>query len=120
MSIIHYLGFFSAFGFLFYGTSCLFTKKMKLEFERFGLQNWQRQLTGVLQLSGAIGLIVGIFVSEILAIVASGGLSLLMILGVGVRIKINDPYLEMLPATFFAIINFIITYQLIAIYPVDA
>ena len=93
---------------------------MKIEFERFGLKNWQRQLTGILQLSGAIGLTVGIFANEILAIIASGGLSLLMILGVGVRIKINDPPLEMIPAAFFAIINFIITYQLIAIYPVDA
>jgi len=120
MPFIYYLGFFSAFSFIFYGISCLFTQKMKLEFNRFGLQNWQRKLTGILQLLGAIGLITGLLTNEILSILASGGLSLLMILGVSVRIKIKDPFLEMLPAAFFALLNFIITYQLISIYPIDA
>ena len=119
MPTIYYLGFFSAFSFIFYGISCLFTKKMKLEFERFGLQDWQRKLTGILQLLGAIGLITGLLSNEILSIFASGGLSLLMILGVSVRIKIKDTLIDMLPAAFFALLNFIITYQLIAIYPID-
>lgn len=119
MSYIYYLGFFNAFCFLFYGASCLFSQKMKLEFYRFQLQDWHRQVTGIMQLLGAIGLIIGLLNTGILAMLASGGLSLLMFLGVGVRIKINDPIADTLPASFFALLNFFITYQLALIYFAD-
>ncbi|MDR9400617.1 MAG: DoxX family protein [Psychroflexus sp.] len=116
MSYIYYLGFFNAFCFLFYGASCLFSKKMKLEFNRFQLNDLHRQLTGALQLLGAIGLIIGLLSTGILAMLASAGLSLLMFLGVGVRMRIKDSIVDTLPATFFALLNFFITYQLALIY----
>lgn len=116
MSYIYYLGFFNAFCFLFYGASCLFSEKMKLEFDRFQLTNQHRKLTGILQLTGAIGLIIGLLNSGVLAMLASAGLSLLMFLGVGVRIRIKDPIKDTLPAAFFALLNFFITYQLALIY----
>lgn len=119
MSYIYYLGFFNAFCFLFYGASCLFSKKMKVEFNRFQLTDQHRNLTGILQLLGAIGLVIGLIGSDVLAILASAGLSLLMFIGVGVRVKIKDPVLDTLPAAFFALLNFFITYQLAVIHFAD-
>jgi len=119
MPYIYYLSFFNAFCFLFYGASCLFSKKMKAEFNRFQLTDRHRNLTGILQLLGAISLVIGLLGSHVLAILASAGLSLLMFMGVGVRIKIKDPVLDTLPAAFFALLNFFITYQLALIYYVE-
>ena len=120
MSYIYYLGFFNAFCFLFYGASCLFSKRMKVEFNRFQLGDLHRKLTGMLQLLGAVGLIIGLLNTEVLAMLASAGLSLLMFLGVGVRIRIKDPVMDILPASFFALLNFFITYQLALIYFAEA
>lgn len=92
--------------FLFYGPLCLFSDKTVLEFKRYGLLPF-RKLTGVLEILGAIGLIVG-FYSHILLLVASGGLALLMLLGIITRIRIRDPLIAILPAfTLFAFNLFI-------------
>ncbi|MBP2830703.1 DoxX family protein [Aquimarina sp. U1-2] len=96
--------FISAISFLFYGISCLFSTRMKNEFIRFGLAK-RRTLTGILQLIGGVGLILGYFFSPTLLILSSGGLALLMILGFGVRLKIKDPILAAIPALVYAILN---------------
>ena len=44
--------------FLFYGLSCLFANAMVEEFQRFGLADFRR-LTGILEVLGALGLIIG-------------------------------------------------------------
>lgn len=100
----------SSIAFLYYGLECLFSQKMKDEFIRFGLKQ-QRVLTAYLQLTGAIGLILGFFVSPMLILISAAGLSLLMFLGFGVRIKIKDSILESLPALVLALINLFIAYK---------
>ncbi|WP_378175445.1 DoxX family protein [Aquimarina sp. SS2-1] len=105
---------FSAFSFLFYGFSCLFSKHMKNEFIRFGLAK-RRNITGILQILGGLGLFIGYFYLPVLAIISSGGLTLLMILGFGVRIKIRDPFLASLPSFLFAILNLYLCLKLISI-----
>ncbi|MBO6577237.1 MAG: DoxX family protein [Rhodothermales bacterium] len=99
--------------FLFYGVSCLFAQGMKSEFERFGLARYRR-LTGALELLGALGLLVG-YAVPLLGFVAAVGLTLLMLLGVGVRIRVQDPFLEMVPAIVLLLVN---AYLAWAVWPV--
>lgn len=96
--------FFSGLSFLIYGVSCLTTLHMKNEFIRFKLPKW-RVTTGILQLIGAIGLLIGYWASPLLAGISAAGLFLLMIMGFTVRIKIKDTLLASSPAFFYALIN---------------
>lgn len=84
---------------------------MKKEFERYGLTKFQK-LTGSLEILGALGLLIGLKF-KILAIISSGGLSLLMLLGFGVRIKIKDSLIQSFPAFFFMLLNFYIFWNLL-------
>jgi len=92
---------------LFYGFLCLFFGGMKDEFERFGLSRFRR-LTGSLEVLGGVGLLVGLAVPEVM-LVAAGGLTLLMVLGVLTRIRVRDSLLESLPAWIVLAINLFIT-----------
>jgi hypothetical protein len=94
---------FSAISFLCYGVSCLLTVHMKQEFDRFGLARF-RQLTAVLQLVGALGLLAG-FALPILGCVAAAGLALQMLLGFAVRLKIRDGVIQSSPALFYLGVN---------------
>lgn len=87
---------FSAISFLAFGSACFVTEYMLGEFSRYGLAR-QRHLVGLLQIMGACGLVAGIWLPGI-GQVAAAGLALLMLLGVGVRIKIKDSFWQTLPA----------------------
>lgn len=89
--------------FLYYGWACVFADSMAAEFERFGLARI-RTLVGSLELLGALGLLVG-YVFPPVVVVSSGGLCLLMLLGVGTRIYVGDPFVESLPALALCLIN---------------
>jgi hypothetical protein len=65
----------------------------------------QRQITGILQLLGAVGLITGVFVSPIIGFLSGLGLSSLMLLGFGVRIKIKDSFIASLPSFVLMLLN---------------
>lgn len=76
---------------------------MQQEYARYELTRF-RNLVGGLQLLGAAGLLVGLqqpWAGQI----GSGGLALLMLLGVGVRIKIKDSLLQTLPAFAYMMLN---------------
>jgi uncharacterized membrane protein YphA (DoxX/SURF4 family) len=101
----------SAILFLYYGAAVLFSNAMVTEFEQFGLPNF-RKLTGVLELLGAAGLIAGYFI-PLLTIIASGGLALLMALGLAVRFRSRSTLPDSLAALAMLVINlFICTYAL--------
>ncbi len=85
---------------------------MRLEFTRFGLNTLQRLITGMLQLLGAIGLIIGIYNVKV-GVVASAGLALLMLAGFLVRLKIKDGIYKSSPALIFLFLSSIICYQFI-------
>jgi uncharacterized membrane protein YphA (DoxX/SURF4 family) len=89
--------------FLVYGFLCLFSNGMEEEFERYGLSRFRR-LTGGLEVLGGVGLLAGLFVTEVM-LVASGGLALLMVLGIGARVRVRDPLVEMLPALVLLVMN---------------
>ncbi|MET4141129.1 DoxX family protein [Pedobacter sp. UYP1] len=96
----------SSFSFLYYGIIFFLNAGMKNEFERYGLRRF-RNLTGGLQLLGGIGLLVG-FVWQPISLISSGGLTLLMLSGLIVRIKMKDGFLLSLPSFGFMIINGVI------------
>ena len=89
--------------FLYYGLSVLVSDAMVREFEKFGLLRF-RKLTGVLEVLGAVGLLVGYFLPP-LVVVASGGLTLLMVLGVAVRHRAGSTFVESVPALVMLFIN---------------
>ena len=98
----------SALSFLFYGISYFTSQKLKDEFKRYGLAKFG-PLTAGLEILGALGLVVGLWVPLILS-VASGGLALLMLLGFGVRLKIRDGFWLALPSFLFMLLNAYIFY----------
>lgn len=107
--------YLSGISFIFFGITCLFTARIKMEFIRFGLTTIQRQITGVLQIMGSIGLLLFEF-NQLIAIIAAVGLSVLMLLGFIVRMRIKDSIYESSPAFIFMILNGIIAYKLWLLY----
>jgi uncharacterized membrane protein YphA (DoxX/SURF4 family) len=95
--------FISSLTFILYGLLCLFTNHMKTEFKRYGLSQL-RTLTGILELLGGIGLLVGHFYAPLISLSAAG-LALLMLLGIIVRLKTKDPLIQILPAFLLMLIN---------------
>ena len=93
----------SILAFLGYGLVCLFSDHMAGEFERFGLSRFRR-LTGLLEVLGGIGLLASYAIPP-LAILASAGLTLLMVLGVLTRVRVRDSFLETLPALVLGALN---------------
>ena len=76
---------------------------MKNEFKRFGLE--KMGLTTVLfEISGALGLLIGLKFDFIL-LISSLGLALLMLFGLIVRIKLKDSIRVSFPAFFYMVLN---------------
>ncbi len=103
MTLLYALIVFSSLSFLGYGIAYFTSTKMKSEFKRFGLEKIGT-LTAVLELLGAIGLLVGLGFNIIL-LISSAGLALLMLSGVLVRIKVGDAIRAALPALFYLLLN---------------
>lgn len=103
--------------FMYYGLAVLVSSAMVEDFERFGLARF-RKLTGVLELIGSLGLILGYFVPQF-TVAAAGGLTLMMGVGVVVRLRCGDSLTDALPATVMLLINlYIVVYALGAGIPV--
>ncbi len=93
--------------FAWYGMSCFLSKTMVAEFDRYGLARF-RVLTGMLQLAGSLGLVMGHFHRAIL-LFSAGGLATMMFLGVMTRVRIQDPLDAAIPAfALFALNLFIV------------
>lgn len=114
MKITTYLTLFSALSFLFFGLACIATSQMKTEFLRYGLAPY-RSIVGILQLIGAIGLALGYFYEPMLHAAAAVGLSILMLLGFMVRIRIRDSFLKSIPSLIYAVLNAYIFMDVIGI-----
>ena len=81
------------------------------EFIRYRIPQF-RKLTGWLQLLGSLGIIIGFWI-DYLQIFSTIGLSLMMLLGVTVRIKIKDNLTKILPALFYFLLNAFLSFILI-------
>ncbi|CAM4403175.1 DoxX family protein [Zobellia nedashkovskayae] len=106
--------FFSALSFLFFGFGCFFLPQMKKEFVRYGLDKF-RTVVGALQLVGGLGLLLGYFYSPTVQTAAALSLSILMILGFAVRLKIKDGFFQSAPSLLYALLNAYLFYKLITI-----
>lgn len=103
MNLLIILILISSLSFIGYGIAYFKSPQMKSEFKRFGLEK-AGTLTAVLELLGAVGLLVGLKMQLIL-LISAGGLAILMLLGVAIRIKLKDSLWISLPALFFMILN---------------
>lgn len=109
MNLVTVLILISSLSFLGYGIAYFISPQIKNEFKRFGLEK-VGTLIAVLELLGAVGLLVGLKIQLIL-LISAGGLAILMFLGVAIRIKVKDSLWISLPALFFMILNFYIFYM---------
>jgi len=103
------LSFFSGISFIFYGIASFKSKKMIAEYDRWGYLK-HRHSIGSLQFFGGLGLILGLFLPDIM-LVASFALTAMMMVAVLVRIKIQDDLFKMLPAIFYALVNAFLFYN---------
>ena len=123
MNITLIISLFSGISFIVYGITSFTSKRMISEFQRWGYGK-QRKLIGCFQLIGGAGLIFGSLftintvdnndslISSNNIIAASSLILTIMMLGaIFVRIDIKDKFINVLPATFYAILNFIIFYN---------
>jgi hypothetical protein len=81
---------------------------MKNEFKRFNIEKLGL-LTIILEIFGAVGLLIGLLFKPIL-LISSSGLAILMLLALVIRIKSKDGLLISLPAIFYMILNACIFY----------
>lgn len=101
--LITWLLYFSGASFLLYGISCLVSRHMRDEFARFGLARY-RTLVGWLELTGGLAQLIHVWI-EHLAMTATAGLFLLMLLGVITRIRIGDSFRVTWPAAGYLLLN---------------
>lgn len=99
----------SSISFLFYGISYFTGTHMKTEFKRFRLEKFALT-TVIFEILGALGLVVGYYFNKELILISSAGLTILMLLGLIVRLRLKDSFLITLPALFFMGLNAYIFY----------
>ena len=99
----HVSNVLSVVAFLVYGVQCVCTDRMVSEFERYGLPRLRR-LTGGLEVAGALGLVAGYGYSP-LWVAAAGGLALMMVAALLARVRVGDPFSQMLPALVLLLLN---------------
>ena len=100
--------FFSSISFVIYSLYSIFSKRMILEFSRWGFGNL-RILVASFQMLGGIGLLLGMYNIWLLCLV-SFLLILMMISAVIIRIRVKDSFLMTLPAIIYALVNSVIFY----------
>ncbi|MBT4919220.1 MAG: hypothetical protein HON09_07100 [Flavobacteriaceae bacterium] len=93
----------SSLSFICYVISYFVSPNMKKEFIRYGLQELGLYII-ILQFLGAVGLIIG-FNYQPLLLISSMGLSLLMMTGLIVRIRLKDSLWVSFPALFYMLLN---------------
>jgi len=94
LDLLTILVWFSGFAFIVFGINCFTSKFIIDEFIRYKLPKY-RKLTGFLQLVGATGQLIGLYYSPALLLLSSVGLSILMLAGFGVRLKIKTILLNL-------------------------
>ena len=102
---------FSSFSFIAYTIAYLVAPKLRSEFKELKIDKLST-LVVCLELLGAFGLLIGFFYTPIM-IVSSLGLSVLMLLGVLIRLRHRQPLKLTLQAFFFMLLNGFIFFETI-------
>jgi uncharacterized membrane protein YphA (DoxX/SURF4 family) len=95
--------FLSGVAFLVYGVLCFYSASMANDFHRFGL-DYLRIPTGVLELLGGAGLLIGLKWLPALRI-SSAGLALLMFIAFAVRMRARDGIAVSIPSFTLIFLN---------------
>ena len=103
MNLVTICTLISSLSFFTYAFSYFNAPHMKNEFKRFGLEKIGLTIV-LLEITGALGLLVGLKFYFFLMI-SSLGLALLMLAGLIVRIKLKDSIWISLPAFFYMMLN---------------
>ncbi len=103
MMLLAVLSIVSSVVFIVYGVFCAFTSSMTVDFHRFGLDHL-RILTGILEILGGTGLLVGLRWRPALWLSASS-LALLMLIAFGVRLKMHDSVVQSTPSFLLMLLN---------------
>jgi len=111
MELVKICAVVSSLSFICYVISYSASPNMKKEFIRYGLQKLGLFVI-ILQFIGALGLIIGFKYPPIL-LFSSLGLSLLMMAGLLVRIRLKDSLWASFPALFFMLLNAYIFFRMI-------
>tara|TARA_E500000331_G_scaffold246368_1_gene236819 strand:+ start:553 stop:891 length:339 start_codon:yes stop_codon:yes gene_type:complete len=106
MDIYYILIYLSAFSFLYYSINSIFSKRLILEFERWGYKKY-RYIIAIFQFLASVGFIVGMYYSLLISIV-SFLLFIMMVVAIYTRVKVKDSLFEILPAFFYALLNLVI------------
>lgn len=93
----------SGVSFLYYGSKVLFRPALRSEFERYAMPG-VRRLVGVTEVLGGTAVILGLAVAP-LGAVAAAGLTVLMVLGLIVRVRVHDAPRLMVPAASLGALN---------------
>lgn len=103
MRLLDWAVIFSGVSFLGYAITYFTSEHIKREFERFKLPNLGRTVA-LFQILGAVGLLASFRIPATLPL-ASGGLSLMMLIAILVRLRVNDSLWVSLPAIFYFGLN---------------
>ena len=101
--VIIVLALISGLAFLKYGFEVLFRVRLKNEFERYQMPGI-RTFVGIMEVLGGLAVLLGLAIAPLGAFGAAG-LTLLMVLGLSVRIRIRDTPRLMVPAAVLACLN---------------
>lgn len=93
----------SSASFLWYGASLFGSRAMVAEFERYGLAPY-RTLTGAIQVAAGAGLLAGLWYRPLL-LLSAGGLAVMMLGAIVVRLRVRDPLLAAVPALLLLCLN---------------
>lgn len=101
--ILTALALISGLSFLKYGADILFRVRLRNEFRRYGLVRL-RVVVGTLEVLGGLAVLLGLVFAPLGAFGAAG-LTVLMLLGLRMRIRLRDAPRLMLPALTLACVN---------------
>jgi hypothetical protein len=100
---------FCSISFVIYSLHSVFSRKMIMEFSRWGIGNL-RILVASFQMLGGIGLLLGMYNIWVLCLV-SFFLMLMMITAIIIRVRVRDSFLQTVPALMYTLLSFIIFYS---------
>jgi uncharacterized membrane protein YphA (DoxX/SURF4 family) len=103
MNAVRVSAFVSGVSFLVYGLLCFGSVSMANDFHRFGLDNL-RIMTGVMELLGGAGLLIGLRWEPALWS-SSASLALLMLIAFGIRMRMQDGVRVSVPSFSFMLLN---------------
>jgi len=109
MSVVRALAIGSGAIFLIYGVLCFTSPSMASDFHRFGVDSL-KPVTGVLELLGGAGLLIGLRWLPLLRLSAAG-LALLMLIAFGFRMHMRDGIGVSLPSFLLMLLNVYILFR---------